>query len=127
ATTDALRDELVPVNKRWPLSEVLPAAREYGERTGRRVTLEYTLISGVNDSLEDADRLADLAQRMPSKINLIPYNPVPGIAYRRPAPADVEAFARRLYPRAPAVMIRDTKGGEIWAACGQLGGLSPRA
>ena len=127
ATTDALRDELVPVNKRWPLSEVLPAAREYGERTGRRVTLEYTLIAGVNDSVDDADRLADLAQRMPSKINLIPYNPVPGIAYRRPAPADVEAFARRLYPRAPAVMIRDTKGGEIWAACGQLGGLSPRA
>ena len=91
------------------------------------MTLEYTLIAGVNDSIEDADRLADLAQRMPSKINLIPYNPVPGIAYRRPAPTDVEAFARRLYPRAPAVMIRDTKGGEIWAACGQLGGLSPRA
>jgi len=127
ATTDVLRDELVPVNKRWPLSEVLPAAREYGERTGRRVTLEYTLIAGVNDSDEDADRLADLAQRMPSKINLIPYNPVPGIPYRRPSPAAVEGFARRLYPRAPAVMIRNTMGGEIWAACGQLGGLSSRS
>ena len=127
ATTDDLRDELVPVNRRWPLAEVLPVAREYGERTGRRVTLEYTLIADVNDRAEDADRLADLAQRMPSKINLIPYNPVPGIAYRRPSPASVEAFARRLYPRAPAVMIRNTMGGEIWAACGQLGGLSPRA
>ncbi len=125
ATTDALRDELVPVNRRWPLAELLPAAREYGERTGRRVTLEYTLIAGVNDHDDDADRLADVAQRMPSKINLIPYNPVPGIAYRRPSPARVEAFARRLYPRAPAVMIRNTMGGEIWAACGQLGGLSP--
>ena len=125
ATTDALRDELVPVNRRWPLAELLPAAREYGERTGRRVTLEYTMIADVNDRDEDADRLADLAQRLPSKINLIPYNPVPGIPYRRPSPASVEAFARRLYPRAPAVMIRNTMGGEIWAACGQLGGLSP--
>jgi len=126
ATTDDLRDELVPVNRRWPLGELLPAAREYGERTGRRVTLEYTMIADVNDRDEDADRLADVAQRMPSKINLIPYNPVPGIAYRRPSPASVESFARRLYPRAPAVMIRNTMGGEIWAACGQLGGLSPK-
>jgi len=127
ATTDALRDELVPVNRRWPLAELLPAARDYGERTGRRVTLEYTLIGGVNDRDEDADRLSDIAGRMPSKINLIPYNPVPGLDYRRPDPETVEAFARRLYPRAPAVMIRNTLGGEIWAACGQLGAQTPRA
>ncbi len=127
ATTDELRDELVPVNRRWPLAELLPAARDYGERTGRRVTLEYTLIADVNDRDEDADRLADVAQRMPSKINLIPYNPVPGLSYRRPGPERIEGFARRLYPRAPAVMIRNTLGGEIWAACGQLGAQSPRA
>ncbi|MEO5617026.1 MAG: 23S rRNA (adenine(2503)-C(2))-methyltransferase RlmN [Candidatus Eisenbacteria bacterium] len=127
ATTDELRNELVPVNRRWPLAELLPAAREYGERTGRRVTLEYTLIAGVNDRDEDADRLSDVARQMPSKINLIPYNPVPGLGLERPSPATVEAFARRLYPRAPAVMIRNTLGGEIWAACGQLGAQTPRA
>ena len=126
-TTDELRNELVPVNRRWPLADLLPAAREYGMRTGRRVTLEYTLIAGVNDRDEDADRLSDIAREMPSKVNLIPYNPVPGLTYERPGPEAVERFARRLYPRAPAVMIRNTLGGEIWAACGQLGGLSPRS
>jgi 23S rRNA (adenine2503-C2)-methyltransferase len=127
ATTDALRDELVPVNRRWPLRELLPAAKAYGIRTGRRVTLEYTLLGGVNDRQEDADQLAAIARDLPSKINLIPYNPVPGLHWQRPTPEAVEAFAERLYPRAPAVMVRHTLGGEIWAACGQLGGLSPAA
>ena len=124
ATTDAVRDELVPINKRWPIAEVLETAREYGRTTGRRVTLEYTLIAGVNDSLEDAARLAEFARSLPSKINLIPYNPVPGLKWQRPSPESVEAFAQSLYPRAPAVTVRNTMGGEIWAACGQLGGLS---
>ena len=127
ATTDALRDQLVPINKRWPLAELVPAAREYGRRTGRRVTLEYTLLGGVNDGPEDAARLAALARELPSKINLIPYNPVPGLSWRQPTPEAVEAFARRLHPIAPAVTVRNTLGGEIWAACGQLGGLSPAA
>jgi len=127
ATTDELRNQLVPVNRRWPLAELLAAAREYGLGTGRRVTLEYTLIAGINDRDEDADRLSAIARDLPSKVNLIPYNPVPGLIYQRPSPESVERFARRLYPRAPAVMIRNTLGGEIWAACGQLGGLSPRA
>jgi 23S rRNA (adenine2503-C2)-methyltransferase len=124
ATTDELRNRLVPLNQRWPLAELLPAARDYGRRTGRRVTLEYTLIGGVNDGREDARRLAAIARELPSKINLIPYNPVPGLEFRRPSPEAVEAFARWLYPEAPAVMVRNTLGGEIWAACGQLGGLS---
>jgi 23S rRNA (adenine2503-C2)-methyltransferase len=123
ATTDELRDTLVPVNRRWPLRELLPAAQAYGLRTGRRVTLEYTLIADVNDSPADADRLAAIARDLPSKINLIPYNPVPGLPYRRPAPEALQAFAERLYPRAPAVTVRHTQGGEIWAACGQLAGL----
>jgi 23S rRNA (adenine2503-C2)-methyltransferase len=122
ATTDELRDTLVPVNRRWPLAELLPAAQAYGLRTGRRVSLEYTLLAGVNDSADDADRLAAIARDMPSKINLIPYNPVPGSPYHRPDPAVVQAFAERLYPRAPAVTIRRTQGGEIGAACGQLAG-----
>jgi 23S rRNA (adenine2503-C2)-methyltransferase len=124
ATTDEVRTRLVPVNRRWPIRELLAAAREYGLETGRRVTLEYTLIAGVNDGDDDADRLAAFARELPSKINLIPYNPVPGLQWRRPSPEDVERFAQRLYPRAPAVTVRQTQGGEIWAACGQLGGLA---
>src|SRR5206468_506841 len=80
----------VPVNRRWPLAELIPAARDYGRTTGRRVTLEYTLIAGVNDRLEDADRLGTIARDLPSKINLIPYNPVPGLPYHRPGPEAVE-------------------------------------
>lgn len=125
ATTDAVRDELVPINRKWPIAEVLETAREYGRKTGRRVTLEYTLIAGVNDSAEDAERLCAFARGLPSKINLIPYNPVPGLPWKRPSPESVTAFAESLYPRAPAVTVRNTMGGEIWAACGQLGGLSP--
>jgi 23S rRNA (adenine2503-C2)-methyltransferase len=125
ATTDALRDELVPVNKRWPIRELLAAAKEYGHTVGRRVTLEYTLLGGVNDSMEDADRLAAFARELPSKVNIIPYNPVPGLTWKRPSQAAIDAFAERLYPRAPAVTVRQTQGGDIWAACGQLGGLTP--
>ncbi len=125
ATTDELRTELMPVNKRWKLAELLDAAHEYGQTVGRRVTLEYTLLGGVNDGPDDADRLAAFARRLPSKVNLIPYNPVPGLPWKRPTPEAVEAFAARLMPQAPAVTIRNTMGGEIWAACGQLGGLSP--
>lgn len=127
ATTDELRDRLVPLNRRWPLAELIASAREYGRRTGRRVTLEYTLLAGVNDRDEDAVRLGALARDLPSKVNLIPYNPVPGLAWKRPSPESVDAFARRLWPIAPAVTVRHTQGGEIWAACGQLGGLSPAA
>jgi 23S rRNA (adenine2503-C2)-methyltransferase len=125
ATTDDLRDRLVPINRRWPLAELIPAAREYGIKTGRRVTLEYTLLAGVNDSEEDAVRLGAIARDLPSKVNLIAYNPVPGLEWKRPSPETIDAFARRLWPIAPAVTVRHTQGGEIWAACGQLGGLSP--
>ncbi len=125
ATTDAARNELVPINRRWPIAELLEAARDYGRSTGRRVTLEYTLIAGVNDSPDDAERLSAFARELPSKINLIAYNPVPGLEWQRPTPERLAAFAESLYPRAPAVTVRNTMGGEIWAACGQLGGLSP--
>jgi 23S rRNA (adenine2503-C2)-methyltransferase len=127
ATTDELRDRLVPLNKRWPIAPLIAAARDYGRKSGRRVTLEYTLLAGVNDRDEDAVRLGALARDLPSKINLIAYNPVPGLDWKRPTREAVDAFARRLWPIAPAVTVRHTMGGEIWAACGQLGGLSPAA
>jgi 23S rRNA (adenine2503-C2)-methyltransferase len=127
ATDDSLRDRLVPINKRWPIAELIDAARQYGARSGRRVTLEYTLLAGVNDGPEDARRLAELARSLPSKINLIAYNPVPGLSWKRPSREAVETFVHRLYPVAPAVTVRHTMGGEIWAACGQLGGLTPAA
>ena len=127
ATTNELRDRLVPLNRRWPIEELLAAAREYGRETGRRITLEYTLLAGVNDGPDDALRLAQFARRLPSKINLIAYNPVPGLEWKRPTPEAVDAFVQRLYPIAPAVTLRQTLGREIWAACGQLGGLSPEA
>ena len=127
ATDDALRNELVPLNRRWPLAELLPAARDYGHATGRRITLEYTLIAGVNDRPAQAEQLAAIARQLPAKINLIPYNPVPSLPWKRPSPEAVAAFADVLFPRAPAVTVRQTLGGEIWAACGQLGGLSPGA
>ena len=124
ATTDDVRDELVSVNKRWPIRELLDAAKEYGRTVGRRVTIEYTLLGGVNDSADDADRLAAFARELPSKVNIIPYNPVPGLPWKRPSPEAIDRFAARLYPQAPAVTVRHTQGGDIWAACGQLGGLS---
>jgi 23S rRNA (adenine2503-C2)-methyltransferase len=117
----------VPINQRWPLADLIAAARDYGEKSGRRVTLEYTLLAGVNDRDEDALRLGAIARDLPSKVNLIAYNPVPGLAWERPSPEAVDAFARRLWPIAPAVTVRHTQGGEIWAACGQLGGLTPAA
>ena len=123
ATTDALRDTLVPVNKRWPIRQLLDAARAYGHKVGRRVTLEYTLLGGVNDSEADADRLSAFARELPSKINIIPYNPVPGLTWKRPSAESIQRFAEWLYPQSPAVTVRNTLGGEIWAACGQLGGL----
>jgi 23S rRNA (adenine2503-C2)-methyltransferase len=123
ATTDELRNQLVPLNQRWPLAELLAATRDYSRKVGRRTTIEYILLAGVNDRAEDAHRLAAIARSLPSKINLIPYNPVPGLPWQRPTPEAVQSFAELLYPNAPAVTVRNTMGGEIWAACGQLGGL----
>jgi 23S rRNA (adenine2503-C2)-methyltransferase len=121
ATTDALRDRLVPINRRYPLRELVRGARYYAETTGRRVTLEYVLLAGVNDSRNDAERLAELARTLPCKINLIPYNPVPQLPWHRPTDEAIQRFADHLFPRYPAVTLRWSQGGEIWAACGQLG------
>jgi 23S rRNA (adenine2503-C2)-methyltransferase len=120
ATTDAQRDALMPLNKRWPLAELMAACREFPVRNGRRITFEYVLLAGVNDSLEDARRLADLVRGIPAKVNLIPYNANPGLPFQAPPPARVVAFQEALAARHLTVVVRKNRGRDISAACGQL-------
>jgi 23S rRNA (adenine2503-C2)-methyltransferase len=121
ATTDEMRAQLVPAARKFRLKEILDSLRYFAEKSGRRVTLEYVLIAGVNDRPGDAERLASLASSLPSKINLIALNPSPGMRLHRPSDEAVERFVQLLYPHAPAVTLRKSKGGDILAACGQLG------
>jgi 23S rRNA (adenine2503-C2)-methyltransferase len=120
APTEALRDELVPVNEAIGLTAVLEAADAYFEQTGRQVTYEYVLLRGVNDRREEAEALARLLRARKAHVNLIPYNPVEGLPYGRPEPRDIEAFVDVLKLRGVSVTVRKTKGREIDAACGQL-------
>jgi len=121
ATTDDLRARLVPAAKSYRLKDLLEAITYFAEKSGRRVTLEYVLIGGVNDRPADAKRLASIASALPSKINLIEFNPSRGTKFGKPSPEAVEQFIQILYPRAPAVTLRKSKGSDIMAACGQLG------
>jgi 23S rRNA (adenine2503-C2)-methyltransferase len=120
AADDGLRDELVPINRKWPIGRVIGAGRRFSELTGRRVSLEYVMIDGVNDGLPAAERLAALARGWRSHVNLIPLNPTPGSRWSGTPLDRVEAFADVLRAAGVAVTIRDTRGREIEAACGQL-------
>jgi 23S rRNA (adenine2503-C2)-methyltransferase len=120
ATTDEQRDVLMPINRRWPLAELMAACREFPRRNGRRITFEYVLLGGVNDSLEDARRLAELVRGIPAKVNLIPYNANPGLPYVAPPPERVVAFQEALAARHLTVVVRKNRGRDISAACGQL-------
>jgi 23S rRNA (adenine2503-C2)-methyltransferase len=120
ATTDAQRDVLMPVNRRWPLAELMAACRDFPMRNGRRITFEYVLLGGVNDSLDDARRLADLVRGIPAKVNLIPYNANPGLPYAAPAPERVVEFQEALAARKLTAVVRKNRGRDISAACGQL-------
>jgi len=120
AATDDLRDELVPINRKWPVAEVLAAGRRFAARTGRRVSLEYVMIDGVNDTDEQAVGLADHAGGWRSHVNLIPLNPTPGSRWSGTPPHRIERFAGVLRAGGTSVTIRDTRGREIDAACGQL-------
>lgn len=115
---------LVPVSGALPLRDLRRDISMYNDRTGRRVTLEYCLISGINDSLEEAQALADFSGEIQCKINLLVYNPVPGSPFERPDAGTVERFMEYLYPRCQAVTLRRSRGSDIAAACGQLGGDS---
>jgi len=120
ATTDDRRGELIPVNRRWPIRELLAACDEYARATHRRVSFEYVLIAGVNDSLEEADRLAGLLRGRLAHVNLIPLNPVEGDAYKRPEEPAIRRFEAVLQAARVPVSVRYSKGVDIVAGCGQL-------
>jgi 23S rRNA (adenine2503-C2)-methyltransferase len=123
APDNALRDQLVPINRKYPLEELLPACADYvaGDRR-RKVTFEYVMLDGVNDSDAHAKALIRLLEGVPAKMNLIPFNPFPGTGYRTSAPERVEQFRQRLLRSGLMAMTRKTRGDDIDAACGQLVG-----
>jgi 23S rRNA (adenine2503-C2)-methyltransferase len=110
----------MPINRKYPLEELLEACRRYPLAPGRRITFEYILIKGVNDSPEDARRLARLLQPIRCKVNLIPFNPHAGSEFARPAEEAIRAFQEILVRKHFTAIIRQSKGQDISAACGQL-------
>jgi 23S rRNA (adenine2503-C2)-methyltransferase len=120
AARDALRDVLVPLNRRWPVAEVVAAARDHAGATGRRVSYEYTMIGGVNDTPADALALADLLRNDHAHVNLIPMNPVAHTPWQASPMATTEAFAATLRDAGIGTTIRRNRGQEVGAACGQL-------
>ncbi|ETD84263.1 23S rRNA (adenine(2503)-C(2))-methyltransferase RlmN [Rhodobacter capsulatus] len=128
ATTDAVRDKLVPVNKKWNIKTLLDALRDYPRLSNsERITFEYVMLKGVNDSDDDARRLVRLIQGIPAKINLIPFNEWPGSPYQRSDWERIEAFADIVYKAGYAAPIRTPRGEDIMAACGQLKSATERA
>ena len=121
ATNDALRDELVPLNRKYPLAVLMDAIRAYpGLNNSRRITFEYVMLKGVNDSLAEARALVKLLKGVPAKINLIPFNPWPNSPYECSDPAQIMAFADLVNKAGYASPIRTPRGRDIFAACGQL-------
>ncbi|MGC8740490.1 MAG: 23S rRNA (adenine(2503)-C(2))-methyltransferase RlmN [Candidatus Sumerlaeaceae bacterium] len=120
ATTDSVRDVLMPINKTYPIQALLDACREYPLRPRRRITFEYVLLKDINDSLEDARRLARLLQGIPCKVNLIPFNSDPHLPFERPPEERVLAFQDYLYRKNYTAIIRYSKGLDVNGACGQL-------
>lgn len=118
--TNEVRDQIMPVNRRHPLEELVPACEEYAATKGRMVTLEYILIRGVNDGPDQVGPLADIARRLQAKVNLIPYNRVEGLPWERPDEAAQEAFLAALEKQDVRATLRREKGHDIDAACGQL-------
>lgn len=124
APNDVLRNELVPINKKYPLKEFLEASRRYieGSKANKAVTIEYVMIDKVNDSTDHAHELAKVLKDTPSKINLIPFNPYPGSPYKRSSNSRIDRFDKVLQNYGYTVITRRTRGDDIDAACGQLAG-----
>jgi 23S rRNA (adenine2503-C2)-methyltransferase len=123
AANDALRSRLVPVNEKYPLAELLAACRRYLERSPRDfITFEYVMLDGVNDSPAHARELVEIGRSVPSKFNLIPFNPFPDSGFRRSPPAMIRRFTEQLLAAGLICTTRKTRGDDIDAACGQLAG-----
>jgi len=120
APTDEQRARLVPVNRKYPIAEIIEACRRFPPARRGRITFEYVLLAGVNDNPEDARRLAALVKDLHVKVNLIPLNPAAGIPFERPSDERIDAFGRALAERGITVMVRKSRGRDIRAACGQL-------
>ncbi|HTK95265.1 MAG TPA: 23S rRNA (adenine(2503)-C(2))-methyltransferase RlmN [Terriglobales bacterium] len=120
ASNDAVRERVMPINRKWPIAKLLDAARRFPLRTRERLTFEYVLLDGVNDSVEHARELAELLRGMRAKVNLIALNPGPGIDFGTPAEARVLAFQRTVVKAGIPAFIRRPRGRDIFAACGQL-------
>jgi len=121
AVTDAIRDELMPINKAYPIAELMRACREYpGATNARRITFEYVMLKGVNDSLADAQGLVRLLNGIPAKVNLIPFNPWPGSGFECSSRAQIERFAAVVMDAGYPSPVREPRGRDILAACGQL-------
>jgi 23S rRNA (adenine2503-C2)-methyltransferase len=120
---DEIRDVLVPLNRKYPIAELMSACERYlRTRPRANVTFEYTLLKGVNDDLALADKLVKLLRRMPSKLNLIPFNPFPGTRYECSDEPQIRAFQERIMSQGVIATVRRTRGQDIDAACGQLVG-----
>lgn len=124
APNDTLRDELVPINKKYNIEAFLAACRRYidGSTANEKVTVEYVMLNGVNDSMDDARELAKTLRGTPSKINLIPWNPFPGAPYEKSSNSRVDRFAKVMQEQGYTCIVRKTRGDDIDAACGQLVG-----
>lgn len=127
ASHDAQRSELMPVNRKWGIAELVEACRRFPLRQGRRITFEYVLLQGVNDADADAHRLVELLQGVPAKVNLIPYNANPGLDFQSTGEGRAEAFRQILAAGHIAAFIRANRGRDIAAACGQLANRSGQA
>ena len=122
ATTDELRNRIMPVNRSYSLKELLKACKEFPLPGRRKVTFEYVMLGGINDTLDDAKRLLKLISDIPNKVNLIPFNEHEGCDFKAPTRAAIDAFHKYLIDRHVTVITRDSRGGDISAACGQLKG-----
>ena len=127
ATTDEIRDKLVPLNRKYPIAQLLDACRDYpGLSNARRITFEYVMLKGINDAVEDAKRLVKLLKHIPAKVNLIPFNPWPGTSYECSDWETIERFAEILNRAGYASPVRTPRGRDIMAACGQLKSASEK-
>jgi 23S rRNA (adenine2503-C2)-methyltransferase len=120
ATEDELRDRIMPINRKWNLEKLMTAAREFPLRNQEKITFEYVLLDGVNDSIEDARRLSGLIRGIRAKVNLIALNPGPGISFHTPDGERVLQFQKWLIGAGVPTFVRRPRGRDIYAACGQL-------